>query len=301
MESNIKKYYDKKDKIGLIDNMGHIFSLNPFYLVNSFICTNYGKKYLTDNYYNNIFNLKITNDKNNNYLFYYNETNNSIYSSNSKTDIFALLSLASTDRFNEKSGVIKNNIGYGLNYGITDFYNRKITKDKSYFPFECFIAHVLDKIDKNTLASSYFDPTHNNLSKIIPNDKYDEFLKLIDEYHDNYINLIKLNRNKFSEELYYHNLIYGNTLRKRNLKLNELEQEINLLESKNYTIVYDVLDNLINFISNNNNLTPEEKTNTLIFMSNRFNKIFSNDEFYYLNDLNISLKDSVKVKKIVKD
>lgn len=297
MESNIKKYFDKRDKISLIENMGHIFSPNPFYLLNSFICVNYGQKYLTDNYYNNIFNLKVLECSDKKCLFYYDEIDNKIYSSDSKTDIFALLNLASTDRFNKKSGVIKNNIGYGLNYGITDFYNRKITKDKSYFPFECFIASTIDKIDKKTLANNYFDPTHNDLNEIIPSDKYDEFLKLVDEYHDNYLKLMKLYRYKFSEERYYFNLIYGNTLRKRNIRLSELESKINSLESKNYTIVYDVLDNLINFISNNNNLSIEDKKNALTFMNNRFNKILANDDFYYLNDLGDTLKENIKVNK----
>ena len=43
--------------------------------------------------------------------------------------------------------------------------------------------------------------------------------------------------NRFSEERYYFNLIYGDTLRKKNTKLTEIESEINNLENKNYTIV----------------------------------------------------------------
>lgn len=300
MESNLKKYYDKRDRISLIENIGHIFSPNPFCLVNEFICSNFNYKFLTDNYYNNLINLKVLNEPNKKCLYSYDSEVNTIYSSDSKADIFALLDVASTDRFSKKSGVIKGNIGYGLNYGIADFYNRKITKEKSFFPFESFVASVINKIDPNLLAKVYFAPKVNNLTELIPNDKYDIFLELIDKYHNNYLKLMKLYRYKFSEERYYFNLVYGETLRKKNIKLHKLEDKINSLESENYTIVYDVLDNLVEFISNNNKLNEKTKIETLEFMINKLDKILSKDEFLYLNGLSKILKDKKQTKRLVK-
>ena len=300
MESNIKKYNDKRYKISIIENKGKILGQNPFYLVNNFICSNYDCKFLTDNFYKNIFNLTVTKESNGKCLFNYDSNSNTLYSSDSRIDVFALLNVASTDRFKNRSGIIQNNIGYGLNYGITDFYNKKITKDKSFFPFESYVASVINKIDSEALAKSYFEPSHNNLYEIIPTDKYNKFLELIDKYHDNYLKLVKLYRYRFSEERYYFNLIYGDTLRKKNTKLTEIESEINNLENKNYTIVYDVINNLIEFVSNNNNLSNENKKDILTFMNNKFNKLLSKDELLYLNGLSEILKDKKQTKRLVK-
>lgn len=300
MESNLKKYYDRKNRISLIEKKGSVFNPNPFYLVNEFIYSSFKYKYLTDNYYDNIFNLKVLNEPNKKCLYSYDSEYNTVYSSNSKADIFALLNVASTDRFSKKSGVIKENIGYGLNYGITDFYNKKITRDKSFFPFESFVASVINKADSDILAKAYFDPKFNNLSELIPDDKYDSFLELIDKYHDNYLKLMKLYRYKFSEERYYFNLVYGETLRKRNVKLYELEDKINKLESENYTIVYDVLDNLVEFISNNDELTNKKKKECFAFMSSKLEKLLSKDELFYLNELNDTFKSNENVKRLVK-
>ena len=111
---------------------------------------------------------------------------------------------------------------------------------------------------------------------------------------------MKLYRYRFSEERYYFNLIYGDTLRKKNTKLTEIESEINNLENKNYTIVYDVINNLIEFVSNNNNLSNENKKDILTFMNNKFNKLLSKDELLYLNGLSEILKDKKQTKRLVK-
>ena len=111
---------------------------------------------------------------------------------------------------------------------------------------------------------------------------------------------MKLYRYKFSEERYYFNLVYGETLRKRNIKLHELEDKINKLESENYTIVYDILDNLVEFISNNDELTNKKKKECFAFMSTKLEKLLSKDELFYLNELNDTFKSNENVKRLVK-
>ena len=111
---------------------------------------------------------------------------------------------------------------------------------------------------------------------------------------------MKLYRYKFSEERYYFNLVYGETLRKRNIKLHELEDKINTLESENYTIVYDILDNLVEFISNNDELTKKKKKECFAFMSTKLEKLLSKDELFYLNELNDTFKSNENVKRLVK-
>lgn len=291
MKSNLKKYYDKRYKRDIVKN--NILNDNPFAKVHKFI-SEYDYKFIADNFYNNLFNLTIEESNKNDYNYDYEY--NKIYSSDKRLDIYAVLTLASTDRFHNKKGIIKDNIGYGLNNGITDYYNQIITKNKSLFPFENFVANTLDKIDKENLAKAYFDPYNNTLENIIPQDSYNDFNKLLDEYHNMYLKLMYLYKEKFYEGRYYYNLVYGNTLKKKNTRLTNIENNIELLEKQSYENVYLIILHLINYTTYNHNLSNKEKQEILLFIKNKFNKLTLEDNLSYLRGLN-SLKALNNIEK----
>lgn len=295
MKSNLKKYYDKRYEKDIFEKK--FLTTNPYSKLKKFFDS---KGYdISYNFYNNLINLKIEEDEKE--LYSYDIFTNTLCSSCSKTDIYALLTLASADRLNRKQGVIDlSSRGYGLNEGITDFYNQIITNSKSIFPFENFVASVFYKIDPKTLDLAYFGYEYFKMDDFILYDGYIDLYNLLDLYHDNYYKLFNLYKDKFIQERYYFNLVYGNSLRKRNYELSGIENSIDKLEFENYTNVYDILNLLTDIVIENEKISNSKKKEILMYMNNKFKMITSLDELLYLSGLNNLVIDNKKVKELRK-
>lgn len=301
MNSNLKKYYTNKGLLfSLIDSKGELFNPNPFCLVNNFLSDNFKDKNATLNYYNNLLHLNISEEQEKGYLFDYDPDSNTIISKNTKSDIYALIHIASVDKYKKEIGIISDNKGYGLNTGINELYAKKISGCKESFPLETTVAEVLDKIDRDALGEAYFCNNNTDLIKLIGEDNYSKLLKLVDIYHDTYILLHNLYNEKFAIERYYFNSIYGRDLKKNNVRLIEIDTKIEHLEYYNYTVTYDIIHLLTNIISECNFLEDNIKLKYLDKLEKKLNKIFSKPEFMYLNDLSNEVSKNNSVNKLVK-
>lgn len=301
MSSNLKKYYTNRGLLfSLLESRGEIFNPNPFYLVNNFLIVSFKNKDIAFNYYNNLLHLNISNKPEKGFLFGYNPENNTVYSKNTKSDIYALVHIASVDRYRKKTGIILDNIGYGLNTGITELYTKKILGIKESFPIETTVAKTLDKINHEALGESFFCNNATALSNAINPDNYESLLQLVDKYHNTYISLSSLYNQKFINEKYYYNSIYGREFRRSNAKLLELENKIELLENSNYTVTYDIIQTLIKIINDAKDLENDTKAKYLESLNKKLNKIFSKPEFMYLNNLTNEIAKNASVNKLVK-
>lgn len=303
MKSSLKKIYDNKDNFNIIENRRYFFILNPFYLVNRFITRiddNLNKNYLL-----NLANLTVQENDDTKCLSNYNYLHNIISSSNSKSDVFALLHVASNNRERKYTGIItEDGIGYGLNCGITDYYTNLINRKNLTYPLEVIIARVLNYIDNKDLATSYFTNNFELIQTKLKNENLIDLMALLDEYNDNYITLIRLYNERFDKERYYYNEIYGNQLKEKDLKLQNLYTKIHRLEYNNYDIVYKIYNCIINIIEKNINLYPETKETLIQFVNNEFCELFKMEQFKYLQNISNSFRKievtNVKVMKLVK-
>lgn len=281
MSSNLEKIYSKKDEFDILNRRTYLFSSNPFYKVNNFI-TNIDKRF-NKNYLLNLRNLIITTEKQEGYTSDYDYKNNKIYSKDSKSDIFALLHVASNNREKEYTGIItKDGIGYGLNNGITEYYTNLINGKKLVYPIEALAANVLDAVEHRALALSYFE---NNSEAIqLADSEIITLIKTLDNYHDNYLELTNLYKQKEDKERFYHNQIYGNTLEDKNIELKRINGKIYRLECLNYGNVYDIYGLLISIIRKSR-LNKNEQSILIEYVNGKFSNIFEKENFYYLNNL----------------
>ena len=125
-------------------------------------------------------------------------------------------------------------------------------------------------------------------------------MQLVDKYHNTYISLSSLYNQKFINEKYYYNSIYGREFRRSNAKLLELENKIELLENSNYTVTYDIIQTLIKIINDAKDLENDTKAKYLESLNKKLNKIFSKPEFMYLNNLTNEIAKNASVNKLVK-
>lgn len=292
MKSNLEKYYET-DIEHMINNKGTILEPNPYYQVNKFISNKDNK--LTSNYLSNLETLNITNTNERNCLSCYNPVKNELYSKNEKADVYGLLYVASNDINKPHTGVItEEDIGYGLNNGITDLFTSMINGKRLTYPIEAITASVLYAINDQIILKSYFENDHQNLVYILK--EYKDLLVLLDSYHDNYLELFNLYKDKFLHDRYYHNLVYGTTLKANDETLKEIENKIYTLESSNYTYVADIITIMTDLITNSG-LNIRAISKIANDTNSKLNKTYYKEEFYYLLGLKDRITDEVSKKK----
>ena len=296
MNSNLKKMYGKMNCGELLGTRTYQLSSNPFYKVNNFI-TNI-EKGLNKNFIKNLIDLIITQENQSGYTSDYDYKNNKIYSRDSKSDVFGLLNVASNDREKEYTGIItKEGIGYGLNNGITEYYTNQINGKKFVYPIEALSANVLDAVQHRILALSDF----GNNSEILEyaNSETIALMKTLDIYHDNYLELTNLYKQKQDKERFYHNEIYGKHFENNDIELRRINGRIYKLECINYGIVFDIYGLLINIIRRSA-LNKNEQSILIEYVNRKFNNIFKKDNFNYLNNLTKTFEEPEKRKKLIK-
>ena len=304
MKSNLERIYLNKDNFDILSNHRYNFLPNPFYLVNKFI-TRIDNS-LNKNYLFNLKDLSIEDSTGKDYISNYDYRHNRISSSDSKSDVFALLHLASNGINKKYTGIITiDGVGYGLNSGITDYYTNLINGKIYSYPVEALIAKTLDSVNHKLLATSYFENNSHLLcqSLNIPVHYALDLLELVDNYHDNYIELIKCYREKFDKERFYHNEIYGKFLKEKNKQLVDLYGKIHELEQTNYILVDDIYWLLIDIIDFSK-LNTSEKNRIIKHLNDNLSELFKKEQFNYLSNLvNFFQKTEdkkIKVMKLVK-
>ena len=290
MKSNLIKIYESKKEIDFLNEEYYGLRRNPFYEVNNFI---YGiDKNLNKNYLDNLQDLKVLPDYHRDSLCSYDYENNIAYSKGGKADAFVLFHVASNDRTKENTGVIDSEgNGYGLNTGITELFTYKVNNISLMYQVETFMAEIMYCLYKDELANSYFNNNSNILKSANPN--INDVMLYLDQYHDNYIKLISLNRSIFSKERFYYNQVYGDTLKEKDDELNSIYESIYKLESANITYCNSLLDYIIKMIEKSN-ISQGEKLSILLKVKNTFTKITSKEDFDYLSEVNNNVLSNMK-------
>lgn len=290
MKNTLKKIYDAREEFDILNKSTYHFMQNPFYQVNKYISNiNEG---LTKNFKENLNDLKIEIESNPLYKSSYDYTTNTLYCKNVKTDVFALLHMASNDKDKKYTGIILNGeIGYGLDNGLTEMFAVDINHENFIHPLEATIAKSLYMIDPKIVTFSYF--TNDGNSLLLLNKNIKELMVNIDNYYNNYIKLIFLNKELFARK--YRKLRSSN----QNKELKELESEIYYLERINFENAYKSFKILINII-NESKLSLEEKQDLFTRLYNEFDILFGDEQFSYLNELANEFKNSAYTKKRVK-
>jgi len=296
MKSNLERIYNHKDDFDILNKRNFMFYSNPFYLVNNYI--NNIDRHLNHNFINNLNDLQISNTNEFGYNSNYDYKNNIVNSKDSKSDVFALLHVASNNRKKEYTGIITpEGVGYGLNNGLTDYYTNKINGKKIVYPIEALVAKTLDKICQGEVSLDYFENEYRNFIE------YDDcilnLMKLVDQYHDNYIELIECYRNKFEKERFYYNSIYGRQLKEKNIQLQELYNKISKLEYNNYTLVEKIHELLLDIIYYTDFNYSDMHLIAWNF-ENELETIISKENFGYLSNLINSFEWPRKGKKLIK-
>lgn len=303
MKSNLERIYRNRDNFDILNSSRYLFSSNPFYQVNEFIVKI--DRSLNKNYLLNLKDLGITENKNNEYISNYDYNHNIVSSKEAKSDVFTLLHVASNDRNRKYTGIInEEGVGYGLNSGLTDYYTNLINSKNYSYPVEVIIAKTIDKICHKDLATSYFE---NNVNILLNDSGVDrnllnELLLLVDKYHENYIELIRLYKDKFEKERYYHNEVYGKLLKERNLGLQKIYDKIYDLEYNSYVLVDDIYWLLIDIIDFSKT-TDSFKKLVIETLNSDLSSLFKLEQFSYLNNLSNYLKkdsSSVKIMRLIK-
>ena len=290
MKNTLKKIYDTREEFDILNKPTYHFMTNPFYQVNKYI-SNIDEG-LTKNFRENLNDLKIELETNPLYKSSYDYTTNTLYCKNLKTDVFALLHMASNDKDKKYTGIISSGeIGYGLDNGLTEMFAVDINHENFIHPLEATIAKSLYMIDPKIVTFSYF--TNDGNSLLLLNKNIKELMVNIDNYYNNYIKLIFLNKELFARK--YRKLRSSN----QNKELKELESEIYYLERINFENAYKSFKILINII-NESKLSLEEKQDLFTRLYNEFDILFGDEQFSYLNELANEFKTNNYTKKRVK-
>jgi len=296
MRSYLQEIYDSRKEFDILTKSRCFGVSNPFYKVKRFISKGISPIYI-ENYLDNLKDLTIKKVDYKGYKSDYDYLTNTIFTSDSKSDIFGLLHVASNDREKEYTGIItKEGIGYGLNNGLTELFTHTINHKKIVYPIEVLISKILLTTKNKEICYSYFN---NDSGSLINNEIIFEILNFTDIYHNNYIELSSLYRQKFSKEFAYHNQIYGKKLKEKDHELGEINDRIYTLEYINIEVLYNIIDKLINLISNSN-LPQEQQVNILKILTNNLNKIVIKDNFRYLQELTEDFDERFQVKKLLK-
>lgn len=287
MISNLKQIHKHKNKFDIYNKANYHFNPNPIYQVNRFI-TNIDED-LTKNLKTNLEDIKIVNDYMGSCISEYDNEKNILYCNRQDGDIFGLLQVASNDRTKQYIGIImENELGYGLNNGLTEVFKNEIAYTDFCYPLEATIAKVLLIIDSKLVTYSYFNNDGENLKNLSNSMK--ALMIYTDLYHDTTIKLANLyNRNFRANMNKYRNI-------EQNKTLDLIRSKIYKLELENINNVNLIFMHLVHIIENSN-LEELEKQDLYIRLSNEFRQIFSNDKLEYLNETPNELEKHIYVKK----
>lgn len=287
MKSNLKKIYDLKDEFDILNRPRYRFYTNPIYQVNKFI-TDFDAD-LNENFINNLKDLKIKSEKIDDCISDYDYVNNTIYSSDEIVDVYGLLHVASNDRSKKYTGVIlDNDLGYGLNNGFTDLFTNDINNKNFSYPLEATIAKALLMLDNNVVMHSYFTNSGEELKQI--SNRVHELMKYLDSYHDTFIKLISLYKERFIKDCMF---LKSNDAKKELKKIND---NIYTLECANFANVYHIFNILIDIIDSSN-LDNDSKEDLFIRLRNEFKHMFIGEGFFYLRELSREFDKGLLVKK----
>jgi len=287
MKSNLKQIYEERDSFDILNKSRYHFIPNPIYQVNNFVIGIDEK--LNRNFLENLEDLKIKDETIKSIKSDYDYDTNTLYCKDSKSDVFGLLHVASNDKDKKYTGIItEDEVGYGLNNGITELFTNCINKKRFDFPFESTIAKALLMVDFDIMVYSYFNNAGNDLMMI--NNNIKNLMQLLDNYHDNYIKLMKLYNERFAKEF---RKLKGS---ERTKELEKIREKIYSLESSNFTNVSNIFDILIELI-NNSFLENSDKQRLFFELNHEFNLLFEREKFCYLNGVSDSFNDFVYVKR----
>ena len=269
MRSKLKMFYDKKDKINLLEDKSYLIFSNPFYQVGKFLKE---EKFYLDNYKNNLKDLKIETGNNSYYTCMYNEKNNTIYSDNYISDIFGLLHVASNNREKDGIGLVdKNGIGTGLNSGLTSLFASEIVKGNEVYSIEKIVAKTMMLVHKLVITDAYFnnEPSFLEVYKL----NISELNCVLDEYHSNSLKLDELNRK----------ISYLRFQIIRNDKLiKEIEEVIYELKNRNEILVYELFKLISDLIAYS--CVDESKKNEITnIINNDLNMAYNMQGMDYLS------------------
>lgn len=287
MKSSLKRLHDAKDRFDILNSPNYFMWVNPFYQVNKFITSI--DKDLNKNFIKNIDDLIIEEAQNKIHLTDYNYYCNIINLRRVTNNIYTLLHIASNDIDKKYFGVIiEDGIGYSLNEGLTELFANEISYKGYNYPFEVMVAKSLFMIDKKNVAESYFKNDGNNLMLINP--KIKNLMISLDSYHDNYIKLLNLYKEK--------NIIRQSKNKDKKLEslLENLNDSINMIEEENFENVYTIFSILINAI-NDSKFEEEKKQYLFKTISDEFSNIFTNSNLAYLQELSYEIKRNVYMKR----
>lgn len=293
MRSNLRMFYDKKDKINLLEDKSYLMFSNPFYQVGKFLKE---ENFYLDNYKKNLEDLKIESGSDSYYTCMYNEKNNTIYSDNYTSDIFGLLHVASNDREKEGIGLVDiNGIGTGLNNGLTSLFAGEILNRSNVYPIEKIVSKAMMLVDKNIITNAYFlnDPIILNMYKLSISSLND----ILDEYHNNALKLEELNNKKT-------NLTFKIV---RNDKLiKEIEEVIYELRNRNEILVYELFK-LISDLIAYSDIETSKKIKITDIINNDLNNAYNmqgtgylkgyEDDFKYMTYAKTSKVKGLSIKK----
>jgi len=287
MKSNLKRIYDLREQFDILNSPRYRFYVNPIYQVNKFI-TDFDAD-LNKNFINNLEDLKIKTENMTGCISDYDYVNNAIYSGSDIGDVYGLLHVASNDRSKKYTGVIlDNNLGYGLNNGFTDLFTNDINNKKFSYLLEATIAKALLMINNNIVMHSYFTNNGEELREI--SNRVHELMKYMDSYHDTFIKLYSLYKEKFMKDYIF--------IKSKDAKneLKKINDNIYTLECSNFSNVYHVFDILIDII-NSSNLDSDRKEDLFIRLRNEFKHMFSCEEYFYLSELSQEFNKNICVKR----
>lgn len=287
MKSSLKRIHDARNRFDILNSPNYFIWTNPFYQVNKFI-TNIDKD-LNKNFINNINNLIIEEEPRKIQPTVYNYYSNILNTKGLLNNIYTLLHMASNDIDKRYLGIIiEDGIGYSLNEGLTELFANEICYKGYNYPFEVTVAKSLFMIDKKIVAESYFNNDGNNLMLI--NSKIKDLMISLDSYHDNYVKLLSLYKEK--------NIIEQSKYKDEKLEslIENLNYSINMIEEENFENVYNIFNILINII-NNSKIEEEQKQYLFKVISDEFNSIFTNSNLTYLQELSYEIKRNIYMKR----
>jgi len=288
MKSNLKMIYNKMDIVDLVNKPEFLFAPNPIFQVNKFITKR--NKLLNANLINNLQDLKI--ERTSTYKNSYDYNTNTLFCNERKADVFGLLHVASNDRDKKYTGIIsEDNVGYGINNGLTEVFTYNINGKKISYKLEAIISRALATIDAETLYHSYF--TNNACELLNLNDNIKELMQCIDVYHDNNFQLIPLYQKYFCIKL--------NKFKSYNQLqvIEELNNKIIQLEEQNYEYIYKAF-NLLIVIINNSKLSEHMKQMLFMKLTEELNSLFANEQYSYLQELTSEFENNIYVKRKTK-
>lgn len=290
MKSNLKRIYESRDNFDIIKSPRYHLMPNPIYQVNEFI-TNIDKG-LNRNFLENLKDLKIEKESLRSIASDYDCQTNTLYCKNNKADVFGLLNVASNNRSKPNTGIIlEDGVGYALNKGLTELFTYNINNKKCVFPLEATIAKALLIVESEVATYSYFKNSGEILN--LKNRLIKDFMISLDTYHENYIKLIGLYDERWTNE--FKKLKTNEQIK----QLEKIREEIHELEQVNFSVVNNILISLIEIIEKSF-IEESEKESLAFKLNHEFNLLFDSEKFCYLVRLSEPFDEYIYKKRRIR-